>query len=155
MRKISFFAILSVLLISCKGNYEEIDQLEWIAGNWKGIAQGNNVYESWTRTNDSTWTGTSRFEKEGKLLFSEKMTITKRKDILSFTSVSVEQNNGNAVQFIAHTFDPESVIFENLAHDYPQQIVYKKISTDSLLVYIDGTMNGQSNRIDFPMKKDK
>lgn len=155
MKKISSFALLTVLLAACKGNYAEVDQMDWIAGNWKGSVQGNEVFESWTRTNDSTWTGTSRFEKDGELLFSEKMTITKRKDIFSFTSVSNEQNDGNAVQFIASEIDPEQVIFENLAHDFPQQIVYKKTAADSLLVYIDGNLNGQANRIDFPLKKVK
>jgi hypothetical protein len=46
------------------------------------------------------------------------------------------------------------VVFENLAHDFPTRIVYKR-DGDALVASIEGTLNGQARRIDFPYKKAK
>lgn len=42
--------------------------------------------------------------------------------------------------------------FENLQHDYPQTIRYKKSSKHSLWADISGIMNGKMTTQTFPMK---
>jgi Domain of unknown function (DUF6265) len=41
------------------------------------------------------------------------------------------------------------VIFENTAHDFPQRIGYRKAAGDSLVAWIEGTIEGRSQRVDF------
>jgi antitoxin component YwqK of YwqJK toxin-antitoxin module len=129
--------------------------MEWLDGNWTSVVQGNKVTESWRRSNDSTWTGQSKFLKNGEVLFSEEMTISKHNDVFSFTSSSDDQNEGQSIQFIAKEINKNKVVFENLEHDFPQQIVYEKNHPDSMLAYITGNLNGKVERINFRMSKAK
>jgi|TARA_R110000737_G_scaffold258784_1_gene267370 antitoxin component YwqK of YwqJK toxin-antitoxin module len=129
--------------------------MNWLDGKWISKVQGNDVTESWKRTNDSTWTGQSEFTKDGELLFSEEMTISKHNNVFSFTSSSDDQNEGKSVQFIATEVSKEKVVFENKEHTYPQQIVYEKNHKDSMLAYISGKFNGQEQRINFRMSRRK
>ena len=44
------------------------------------------------------------------------------------------------------------VVFENLAHDFPQRIIYRREKT-ALRARIEGTENGRTRGIDFPMNR--
>ncbi|MGH9814264.1 MAG: DUF6265 family protein, partial [Candidatus Acidiferrales bacterium] len=49
-----------------------------------------------------------------------------------------------------------SVVFENLAHDFPQRIIYKKNADGTLDARVEGERNGQLSGQDFhfrPAKK--
>lgn len=143
------------ILFSCSSPYSEVDNMSWLVGKWISKVQGNNFLESWIRTNDSTWTGQSEFIKDGKLLFSEEMTITKRNNIFYFISSSNDQNEGKPVKFIAKEVTMDKVVFENLQHDFPQQITYVKNHKDSILAYISGDLDGKNERVNFRMSKAK
>jgi hypothetical protein len=43
-------------------------------------------------------------------------------------------------------------VFENKAHDFPQRVTYKR-QGDTLTAAIEGAVNGQNRRIEFPYKK--
>jgi hypothetical protein len=42
------------------------------------------------------------------------------------------------------------VVFENPAHDFPQRVGYQRRGADSLVAWIEGTMQGQARKIEFP-----
>lgn len=50
---------------------------------------------------------------------------------------------------------PTSLIFENQQNDFPQIITYKKISKNSLIAEISGTLKGKKENEIFAMKKIK
>lgn len=52
--------------------------------------------------------------------------------------------------FAARTASDSLVIFENAAHDFPQRIGYRNAGGDSLVGWIDGTLQGRPQRIEFP-----
>jgi hypothetical protein len=54
--------------------------------------------------------------------------------------------------FTATRASANEVVFENPAHDFPKRIIYKR-EGDALTAAIEGPMNGQNRRIDFPYKK--
>jgi hypothetical protein len=54
--------------------------------------------------------------------------------------------------FTSTRVSPTEVVFENPAHDFPKKISYKR-DGDTLIASIEGPMNGQPRRIDFPYKK--
>lgn len=45
------------------------------------------------------------------------------------------------------------LVFENLAHDFPQRIIYRRRGADSVIARIEGPRNGQTRGIDFPMRR--
>jgi hypothetical protein len=47
------------------------------------------------------------------------------------------------------------ITFENPKHDFPNKIVYTKITNDSLVAVIYGKKDGKEMRENFPMKKTK
>lgn len=55
--------------------------------------------------------------------------------------------------FVASIASADSVVFENPEHDFPQRVGYRRIGTDSVLAWIDGTSNGKKQRMEFPYRR--
>jgi hypothetical protein len=47
----------------------------------------------------------------------------------------------------------DEVLFSNPAHDYPQQIGYRRVGRDSILAWIDGSVGGEVRRVEFPFAR--
>jgi len=79
--------------------------------------------------------------------------------------LTVIQQDGERLLYVAHprrqpvaTFvaiaaTADSVLFENPEHDYPQRVGYRRVGTDSVLAWIDGTSNGKQQRVEFPYRR--
>lgn len=52
--------------------------------------------------------------------------------------------------FAARVATTDSVVFEAPEHDFPQRVGYRRVGADSVLAWVEGTMNGKSRRIEFP-----
>jgi len=46
-----------------------------------------------------------------------------------------------------------ALVFQNPAHDFPQQISYRRVSKDSVIARIEGVNRGQPRAINFPMRR--
>ena len=55
--------------------------------------------------------------------------------------------------FVARAANADSVVFEAPEHDYPQRVGYRRIGSDSVLGWIDGTIKGKSRRVEFPYRR--
>lgn len=153
MIKKVLFLFLIISILSCNNSYSEIENIDWLEGSWTSQAEGNTILENWKKSNDSTWTGQCLFCKNGKVLFTEKMIISKRNNLLQFSSESEFHNEKRTVQFIAKNSTNDKLVFQNLKHDFPQQIIYKRIHKDSIFAYITGKVNGKPKRVNFRMSK--
>ena len=56
-------------------------------------------------------------------------------------------------EFASTAVSDTAVVFENLAHDFPQRIIYRRRGADSLVARIEGTRGGQMRGRDFPYRK--
>ena len=52
--------------------------------------------------------------------------------------------------FSMKSIDDGVVVFENLAHDFPQRIIYRRNADASVTARIEGTVKGESRGRDFP-----
>ena len=52
--------------------------------------------------------------------------------------------------FAARVATADSVVFEAPEHDFPQRVGYRRVGGDSVLAWVEGTMNGKARRIEFP-----
>ena len=52
--------------------------------------------------------------------------------------------------FAARAATADSVVFEAPEHDFPQRVGYRRVGADSVLAWVEGTMNGKLRRIEFP-----
>src|SRR6218665_2604301 len=150
--------IFSVLLLtSCKKEDEkvpqEIDKVKWIAGEWENKSKEGILTESWERMNDTVFNAECYFVNGKDTLHNEKISL-KQADNAIIYSPTVKGENGNRpVHFKMTSVNANELVFENPKHDYPQKIVYTKITDDSLVTKISGIIKGKPYSESYPMKK--
>ncbi|MES2387235.1 MAG: DUF6265 family protein [Bacteroidota bacterium] len=116
------------------------EDFNWLGGFWYCETAKDKTIEYW-----QNWKGTIEGEaycannkKPAKISFSEEL----RLDFVNGTPVYVAkvegQNNGQPVKFPLLQANANTFVFENLKHDFPQRIIYKIRSADSLEVTIEG-----------------
>ncbi|QQT25995.1 DUF6265 family protein [Sphingobacterium spiritivorum] len=113
----------------------------FLKGTWK--VDNAEVYEHWDQLNDNTLKGFSYKMKDGQMNITEYLELTQIKDNLVYTATVVNQNLGKPVSFTMKKKDGE-LIFENLKHDFPKQIIYKKLSDMEVEVRISDLKQKES-----------
>ena len=126
-----------------------IKDVGWIAGCWSVDRNGRHVAEHWMPPEAGTMMGVSRTVAGGKTTEWEFLVIREGGKGLEY----VAKPSGQAeATFTAAKASANEVAFENPAHDFPKRIVYRR-DGDTLTAAIEGPMNGQNRRIEFPYKK--
>lgn len=128
---------------------------EWLNGSWNNTDKEGSYTESWVKTNDSTFTGKSYMIIGKDTVSSETITLEHRMNEVFYVPVVKNQNDGKPVRFKMTLADKGTFVFQNPEHDFPQQIKYVKVTTDSLYAEISGTKKGKTKAIPFPMKRIK
>jgi hypothetical protein len=126
-----------------------VSDVGWMAGCWDLTRDNRHVTEYWTAVEGGTMLGLSRTVVAGKTTEWEFLMIRGGPKGLQY--VARPSGQAEAV-FTAATASPTEVRFENPAHDFPKTIAYRR-SGDSMVASVEGSMNGQTRRIDFPYTK--
>ncbi len=150
--------ILSIaLLVSCQNKsekkFEKIEKMNWLVGNWEQKLPDGTLKETWTKQNDSTFSGDSYFINLKDTVHFESIKLTQRAEELIYIATVVGQNNEEPVEFKLISDADSTFAFENPAHDYPQKITYKKVSETSLIATISGKQQGKQTQESYPMTK--
>ena len=95
--------------------------------------------------------GMSRTIAGGKTVFIEYAQIAEAKGETAYT-VSLGMGARPVSFKLVKSSDSEAV-FENPAHDFPQRIIYRLESKDSLFARIEGKEKGVSKGMDFRYKR--
>lgn len=155
MKNYVLFILLFGFLTACNSDSSKLDKLSWLEGKWQAKVQGNDVIETWSKDNDTSWTGESAFIKDGKTLFTEIMSIRVTDGKMQFISAVSDQNDAESVIFEEIQWENNKIVFENKAHDFPQRVTYKLKQENKMLAFISGEFGGKSQRIDFNFTKVK
>jgi hypothetical protein len=147
-----------ITLVSCQNksekNFEKLEKMNWLIGQWENKSPEGLLTETWTKENDSTFSGQTYFIKNEKdTVHSESIVLTQVNDELIYSPTIKGENNDEPVDFKLNSDVENSFTFENLKHDYPQKIVYKKVNDNSLLATISGTQQGKPSSESYPMSK--
>jgi Domain of unknown function (DUF6265) len=129
----------------------KIDDLKWLSGCWQVDQPGRDVIEQWTQPGGGMMLGVSRTVKDGKTTEYEFIKIADENGILVYTAKPSSQ--AEASFKLTANSSGEDYVFENLAHDFPQRIIYSRKSNNALVARIEGTLNGKTRSIEFPMKR--
>src|SRR5690606_5417452 len=132
-----------------------IKKTEWLIGTWENKTPRGSMYESWTKTNKTELAGKSYILKEQDTVIFETIRLVQEQDSLFYIPTVRNQNDNLPVRFALKTISDTEMVFENPKHDFPQQISYRKITSDSLVAEISGTKNGQQRKQTFSMKRIK
>jgi hypothetical protein len=126
------------------------NSVAWMAGCWRQESPGRTVDEVWMAPAGDGMLGMSRTVQKGRISEYEFLQVRVRDGKLVYIAKPSGQPEAT---FTATSAGPREVVFENLAHDFPQRIIYRLQPDGNLAARIEGAMNGQTKGIDFPMKK--
>ncbi|MFT7344113.1 MAG: hypothetical protein ACI9XP_000693 [Lentimonas sp.] len=150
--KYLFCFIAIGLTVGCNTEVNELDKLEGLVGDWRAQMEENIIVsEHWTRIDKNTFHGASYFINRGDTTLSEEMTIEKVGDQIQFATIL--SNDEGQVVFPLKIVENDRFVFEKLKNEYPQRIIYKVPTKDSLHAYIEGNLNGEATKLDFFFKK--
>ena len=151
-------AILSTLIFTaCKKEDEkaplEIEKVKWISGEWQNKSKDGILTESWERINDTVFNAVCYFVHGKDTLHNEKISLKQANNAIVYSPVVKGENGNRPVDFKMTSVNANELVFENPKHDYPQKIVYTKITADSLVTKISGMVRGKPYSETYPMKK--
>jgi hypothetical protein len=124
--------------------------LSWLAGCWRRESPGRLVEEVWLPPAGDGMLGMSRTVVKGRMVDHEFLQIRGQDGRLVYIAKPSRQPEAT---FTATTVNAREVVFENAAHDFPQRVIYRLGSDGNLAARIEGTENGQSRGVDFPMER--
>lgn len=157
MKNVVILAVV-VVFIACQNksekNFDELEKMSWLVGEWEKKMPDGILTETWTKANDSTFTGKTLFIRDKDTLHSEEIVLTQKGETLLYIPTVKGQNDNKPVEFkITESKIENEFAFENPKHDYPQKIVYKKVNETNLVATISGKQQGKSSSESYPMKK--
>ena len=128
----------------------KIEDLGWIAGCWESSDKGVLISEQWMKPAGGMMMGMGRTVKSGKTTTFEFVRIVQ--DASGIAYVAKPAENATETPFKLVKWSAAEAIFENVEHDFPQRVIYRR-SGDKLLPRIEGTVGGKLKGIDFPMTR--
>ena len=128
-----------------------VAQLHWISGCWVSDDGKERTEEFWLKPAGQSMIGLSRTIAGGKTVFIEYAQIAEARGEIAYT-VSLGMG-ARPVSFKLIKSSDSEAVFENPAHDFPQRIIYRRESKDSLFARIEGKEKGVSKGMDFHYKK--
>lgn len=155
MKKAILLLAITTCLLSCKKTEKEnkLQTTDWLIGTWENKSNEGDMVETWSKNNDSLYSGSSYFIKGKDTLHSESIQLTQKANVVLYTPTVKGQNNNQPISFQLTKQTSKQLVFENPKHDFPQKIVYQQITADSLVATISGIQQGKASSESFPMKK--
>ena len=117
-----------------------LDDLEWLAGHWRGEAGEVVMEEIWTQPRGGVMVGLHRDVFPERPAFFEYLRIEQRDSEVVY--IASPRGQG-ATEFVLISAGPTDVAFENLEHDFPQRILYSR-EGDRLIARIEGEVSGEA-----------
>lgn len=154
-------ALLSLLLMlafsSCMNPKQNSDldsgfgSDHWLIGDWMYMSGKDTMIEQWSYLNAEELVCVNQKLKNGDSLPNETVSLRLVDKNYVFEVKVEDQNNGEGVPFTLKYRTEAKLVFENIEHDFPQQITYVLTHKDSCTASISGTINKQKHKIDFSL----
>ena len=128
-----------------------LEQVRWLAGCWEMQRGARSTIEMWMAPAGGLMLGASRTVADGKVVEFERMQLAEREGGLIYTALPSGQSEAT---FPSVAVSEGGFTVENLQHDFPQRIIYRRVGADSLVARIEGPgRDGGTRGVDFPMRR--
>jgi hypothetical protein len=128
--------LLVLFCISLKGMAQDpMEQLNFLVGTWK--VDDKNTYEHWSKE-ANVMIGESFKVTDDIKYVSETLQVKNIDGAIVYTATVLHQNDGKGIPFILNTAVTDTLSFENLSHDFPKKIRYKKLTDTEVFVEVLG-----------------
>lgn len=129
-----------VCYFSCQSPFKksnlDFQKCRWIESTW--VSSDSVLIESWA-LNNNTLEGNVFNTRLGKI--TETLQITVHNNRVQYIATVFDQNASQPIVFDAMHISTDSLCFHNSSHDFPQTIIYKKRSNDTLQTKIYSDQN--------------
>ena len=98
------------------------DDLDWLVGCWENTDRTSK--EVWARGTDGSLLGFAVSLSEGQVGFYEILRVYR--DTAGSLAYAAHPMGSSATVFTESASSSEAVVFTNAAHDYPQEIAYRR-----------------------------
>lgn len=127
-----------------------IDRVSWLTGCWRQESPNRIIEERWTPPLAGTMMGVGRTISDNVLVEHEFILLAERDGELAYQA----HPSGQPVATFLSPHPTDSlVLFEDPGHDFPKRIGYRRVSADSLVAWVEGTLNGKDRRIEFSYRR--
>ncbi len=109
-----------------------------MVGDWGSVDSGTLSEEHWIAARGNTMLGTARATKGDKTFFFEFLRIEVTGGLVTYWGAPLGKE---ATPFRMVALQGQRAVFENLAHDYPQRILYWR-DGERLNARVEGQENG-------------
>jgi hypothetical protein len=128
-----------------------VEDLAWLSGCWATVGGEAGSGEQWTVPAGKTMFGVSRTVRNSKTVAYEFVQI-RETEAGGIEFIAMPSGQTMATFLLARLSETE-VVFENLAHDFPQRIIYRLQADGFLTGRIEGEINGEAKAVDFPLQR--
>lgn len=118
----------------------------WMAGCWS-LRSGNRIVEEqWLPERGGVMLGMSRTAVGDRTTEYEFVVLRRNGATLEYRVRVGEQPE---VVFVAKSPGEGEIVFENLQHDFPKRVAYRRVGADSLEAWIDAGPSGKGPRMTY------
>lgn len=125
----------------------KIEDLAWLSGDWETGPGRMQIDEHWTKVAGGSLFGVSRTVAGGRTAFFEYLRIETRGADIFYVAHPKARTPGTDFKLVK--LSGQEAVFENLAHDFPKRIIYRKNADGSLTARIEGDGTGKEKPQDF------
>jgi hypothetical protein len=152
MKNISFLSLAILALAGpADADSTSVESLDWLTGCWASVGGEEGSGEQWTKPAGGSLLGMSRTIRGGTTVAWEFLVISEDDDG-NIVLTATPSGQPNATFTLLRLSDSE-VVFQNLSHDFPQRVMYRLMPEKTLLGRIEGTVDGETRAVDFPLRK--
>lgn len=129
-----------------------IDRAGWLAGCWELRTPTRLTIEMWMPPAAGMMLGASRTTMGDRVREFEHLRLTAHGDTLVYHATPSGQTPTDFRSVLPLTAN--ELVFENLAHDFPQRLRYRLVSPDSMVARVEGPgAGGAVQGFDLPMRR--
>ena len=132
--KLSTGIFIFWLLLACSES--KMSRVDFLTGTWK--MEGKEQYEVWEKGGKQELIGYSYKVLDNQKIITETLAIKIIDDHMVYKATVPDQNQGKEIPFALNDDIKAYVSFENIEHDFPKKIQYKRIGDDEILVTVLG-----------------
>lgn len=124
---------------------EDVAKLGWMAGTWTSDAEGVVTRETWLAPLGGVMAGVTQTNRGRRPVDVEFATISAEPEGVTFVA---RVRNQPPTPFVLKPGADGEAVFENLKHDFPQRVIYRRCGED-LCARIEGEVKGQMRALEW------
>lgn len=125
-----------------QANTADFHLLDKLQGTWKMNTRKSTIVESWSRVNDSTWSGKTWRIVGADSALQQTMLLTRRGNDMYFMPVYEGHQPTVPVRLRLRVLKPVGFVAEDLNNDFPRKITYRFKDTRHLDARVEGMRDG-------------